>query len=109
MKTEQGAYWCSRCKRFVGRRLDEGRCPVCEGAEVEWGLAVAADDGAMTRHWSDDEARAVYLQELACAPRRGATPVVDLEALEARQAYVERQQFMRDRTIPRAQALRRPR
>jgi hypothetical protein len=49
----------------------------------------------MTRHWSDDEARALYLQELACAPRRGATPVVDLEALEARQAHAERQQFMR--------------
>jgi len=50
----------------------------------------------MTRHWSDDEARAVYLKELACAPRTGATPIVDLEALEARQAYVERQRFMRE-------------
>ena len=48
------------------------------------------------RHWSDDEVRALYLTELACAPRRGATPVVDLEALEARQAHVERQRFMRE-------------
>mgnify|MGYP003645980405 CR=1 FL=1 len=36
MKTEVGSYWCSGCKRFVGRRLDEGRCPECEGAALEW-------------------------------------------------------------------------
>jgi hypothetical protein len=51
----------------------------------------------MTRHgWSDDEARALYLKELECAPRLGATPIVDLEALEASQTYVERQRFMRE-------------
>jgi hypothetical protein len=50
----------------------------------------------MTRHWSDDEVRALYLQELERAPRRGATPIVDLETLEARQAYAERQRFMRE-------------
>ena len=49
----------------------------------------------MTRHWSDDEARALYLKELERAPRIGATPIVDLEALEARQAHAERQRFMR--------------
>jgi hypothetical protein len=51
----------------------------------------------MTRHgWSDDEARALYLKELESAPRLMATPIVDLEALETRQAYAERQRFMRE-------------
>lgn len=55
----------------------------------------------MTQRWTDDEARALYLQELACAPRLGARPVLDLEALEARQAHAERQQFLRGRTMQR--------
>ena len=51
----------------------------------------------MTRHgWSDDEARALYLSELESAPRHLAMPIVDLETLETRQAYAERQRFMRE-------------